>query len=1768
MYNMSLSSNNFFYTNTNHNDASNVLINYNNLTGNSDLIQHPFSKYSKLLFFSPTYNIDLFNAINWANSLGIYKEQHNLVNPLVNNVLISQPFVSSVIEYRDIVQKVQIGSPIDGIDVNDENGHSVSISDDGLIMAVSARNFSGDNPNSNIGHVRIYEWYDNNWLQIGSDIIGENDNEKIGNSISLNANGNMIAIGISEYNSGDGGVRIYQNINNIWTKIGELNGYNDSTGDVYDVALSSDGKIVAYGSYMNENVKGRVDIYKYVNNTWQSMGYILGILAGEMFGGRIALSADGNILAASAPMNSGNGTNRGQVRVYEYSNNTWEQIGTINGESDNDYSGGSLSLNAAGNILAIGSMNNNDNDTNETRGHVRVYKHTKGKYNDDWKQLGYDIDGEFVNSMFGNSVSLSNDGYLLAIGAKNSVTHVATSYGTDNFSNIGDVNIYQYLSDVVNDKWVKMGLDITGQNKEDCFGSSVALSGNGHILVVGAEYSECYDTPTVTKRGRVRAFELIGSVQPITPLQTKITNISRIGNYIDGTEKNERLGTRFSISDDGTTVILGFPELGRGEARVYEWVNDGWQRKGSSVYGRGNGHQVGTDIAINENGSIFAVCSVQEGGKVYEWNSSSWQQKGSNLRDGEFNSATYTSKVALNGDGTVVAFSDSYKSNGSDTYTGYVLVYKWNGTDWENKGSIIRGFEANARFGGQLKINKDGNILIASGTNYGSSAGYRSGGGYIEIFKYNDENEEWEQLGETLYGITSNGLGNDLSLSSDGYTFATSIYQNAYGLGIRAVQVYKWNNKDWVEKGNSILGFDNNGSFGQRVSLNGDGTMLAIGDSSSRTWAGLTYGSPGSRNPGGAFYMYQYNSTTGYNGIWERVYTLGRADGMNFATEVEISKNGTKILSSLPEYDGAVAHNSVGRLETYEIIQTTDTDISSNIFDSSYSIFHIEQVIDTVEPKTRFGQCVEISSDGKIMAVSAPWATPSNVTGYYRGVITVYELIDDSWKQKGDVIYGSNENRDYMGKSLALSSNGLILAIGSPNTPYNGNYRGETKIYRWNNSWTQMGSTIKGDWINQSAIDNGTSVSLSASGLILAVGSPKFYAGGAGAQGRVNVYEFKNNVWENMPGSPMTGQHVNNRLGNCVALSGDGMTMAAGAPYFDNNDTTDTIGRIRIYKYSNNYWHHSGDIDGLNETPSINYTYDVLGDQESSISLNYDGTIIAFGSRRNSVNGKNSGCVRVYDYKPIRDPTPRWAQLGSSIRGGYNPDYGSTGGDFFGWCVSLSYDGLTVAIGSPQHSNPDYGKFLGCARVYKYIDNDWNMIVPKIDPILPSYKGDTTKHYFGKSIALSGDSSTLIVGAPYEPGDFDGYAYGYICSYNLVHQSLKNENFNILKFGSDINGKNINANCGYSVSLSGSGLIMAIGSSKGTHATKNSPGYVEIYKWSNNDWNQIGTIYGEDYEDFGRSISLSNDGKIVAIGAVFNDSNGYNDSGCARIYEYDNNDDQWKQLGSDINGETNNENFGWSVSLSANGKIVAISSPYSNSNKGRVCIYDYVEGRSPKEWKQIGDTIDGEATSDYSGYSVSLNSDGTIVAIGSYRATDNNYGSVNVYKWSDTSWNIMGSSITGKAYNQRLGHCVTLSSDGFIIAIASHFPYNKGSVNVYQWSNNEWINMGYDLNMECDGSRYTKYIALNDDGNILAIGSSGYNYNGSNIDSGRVQVYKFYENNWIQIGKNIYGDVAYDLAGSSISLNGKGNILCVGSRNVNANNLNNSGRVRTYEIVQ
>lgn len=308
----------------------------------------------------------------------------------------------------------QKGSDIDGVAASDRFGSSVSISADGNTIAVGAPDNNDNGFES--GHVRVFQFQGGNWAQIGSAIEGEALSDHSGFSVSLSADGNRVAIGapdnglIPSVGSNYGQVRVYENQSNSWVQIGsDLDGDDPEDNIGYAVSLNADGSIVAMGSREHNSAAGQVKVYQYQTNNWVQIGSdIDGEVANDKFGGAVSLNNQGNILAVGAQDHNG----IGQVRVFENQSNSWVQIGNaIDGEAITDDFGISVSLNADGSMLAIGAIFNNGFASDA--GHVRVYQNQTNN----WVQIGSDIDGEALDDRSGRSVSLSDDGSIVAIGA-------------------------------------------------------------------------------------------------------------------------------------------------------------------------------------------------------------------------------------------------------------------------------------------------------------------------------------------------------------------------------------------------------------------------------------------------------------------------------------------------------------------------------------------------------------------------------------------------------------------------------------------------------------------------------------------------------------------------------------------------------------------------------------------------------------------------------------------------------------------------------------------------------------------------------------------------------------------------------------------------------------------------------------------------------------------------------------------------------------------------------------------------------------------------------------------------------------------------------------------------------------------------------------------------------------------------------------------------------------------------------------------------------
>ncbi len=387
----------------------------------------------------------------------------------------------------------QVGVDIDGEAEGDKSGCSVSLSSDGIVVAIGACRNDGNGYNA--GHVRIYQYISGIWTQIGEDIDGEASEDYFGTSVSLSSDGSIVAIGGS-WNDGNGiqsgHVRVYQNISGTWTQIGlDIEGEAENDFSGASLCLNSNGTILAIGAHENDgngHNSGHVRIYKNISGTWTQIGAdIDGESEEDKSGCSVSLSSDGSIVAIGAIGNDVNGSLCGHVRIYENIAGNWTQIGAdIDGEAENDYSGHSVSLSSDGTVVAIGALNNDGNGS--YAGHVRIYQNNAGA----WTQIGSDIDGEANWDHSGTSVTLSSDGSIVAIGAKD-------NYGIGTKS--GHVRVYQNIDGY----WTKIISDIDGEAVGDGSGFSVSLSSDGSFIAIGA-ISNNADV------GHVRVFSLHSNV--------------------------------------------------------------------------------------------------------------------------------------------------------------------------------------------------------------------------------------------------------------------------------------------------------------------------------------------------------------------------------------------------------------------------------------------------------------------------------------------------------------------------------------------------------------------------------------------------------------------------------------------------------------------------------------------------------------------------------------------------------------------------------------------------------------------------------------------------------------------------------------------------------------------------------------------------------------------------------------------------------------------------------------------------------------------------------------------------------------------------------------------------------------------------------------------------------------------------------------------------------------------------------------------------------
>lgn len=383
-----------------------------------------------------------------------------------------------------------------------------------------------------------------------------------------------------------------------------------------------------------------------------------------------------------------------------------------------------------------------------------------------------------------------------------------------------------------------------------------------------------------------------------------------------------------------------------------------WTKLGNDIIGEdGDGIGGNNSVAIDASGEILAVGSPLNSdngpfsgvARVYDWNGSDWVLR--STFNGMLPETEGTGQsVALNADGNTLALGISYGLNSLGYRCGIVNVMDWDGTDWVQRGATIEGegndnpvFETDV-FGSALSLSADGNFLIIGATGNTPEVGVLQISGHARVYQW--DGSQWAQMGEDIDGeISLETFGNSVSINDAGIVVAIggrdrNLLAADSTLALQSVgyvRVLEWDGINWIPRGDTFFGTELGERLGASVSLSSDGNTLCMGA--------------------------PHISSSGYVKIFDW-------DGSNWV------QRGQSIVG-------------------------TNTD--------------------------KTGSSVDLSADGNIVAVGEPSA--NSVYGQGR----VFEWKNNNWEQVDNAIAdaGPSNGINSVGSSVVLSADGSVVAVGA-----------------------------------------------------------------------------------------------------------------------------------------------------------------------------------------------------------------------------------------------------------------------------------------------------------------------------------------------------------------------------------------------------------------------------------------------------------------------------------------------------------------------------------------------------------------------------------------------------------------------------------------------------------------------------------------------------------------------------------------------------------------
>eukprot|EP00554_Chaetoceros_debilis_P014080 CAMPEP_0194125232 /NCGR_PEP_ID=MMETSP0150-20130528/59356_1 /TAXON_ID=122233 /ORGANISM="Chaetoceros debilis, Strain MM31A-1" /LENGTH=410 /DNA_ID=CAMNT_0038819029 /DNA_START=1472 /DNA_END=2704 /DNA_ORIENTATION=+ len=387
-------------------------------------------------------------------------------------------------------------------------------------------------------------------------------------------------------------------------------------------------------------------------------------------------------------------------------------------------------------------------------------------------------------------------------------------------------------------------------------------------------------------------------------------------------------------------------------------------------------------------------------------------------------------------------------------------------------------------------------------------------------------------------------------------------------------------------------------------------------------------------------------------------------------------------------------------------------------------------------------------------------------------------------------------------------------------------------------------------------------------------------------------------------------------------------------------------------------------------------------------AISADGSRLIAGAYGHS---DETGQVRVY-----RDTGDSWEQVHAPLNGDASEDR-------FGSAVGISEDGLWIIV-SAWNAN---------SRVFRDNGSSWVQVGQ-----------DLTAS--GTAVGMSSTGSRIIIGDPSDNNytgrvhvfDYDGATWEYV-------------------YETDLSGTS-GSQFGKAVGISADGLRIVISALYASVNGITHTGQTKVFEDTGSSWEQLGQdLNGSAENDYsGWSVAMAGNGERVVIGTPNHDENGIN-SGQVKVFEY-NSQGEWVHVHDrNFNGNVADDFLGWSVGI---------------SHSGQVKVFEY--NSQGEKWVQVHErNFNGNGAYDGLGWSVGISHDGTKVVMGSPYNDDiaNNSGQVQVFKDNGTAWVQVGEDINGEAQTDYFGWSTGITGDGSRF-VASAYGSNSftGKVQVFE----------------------------------------------------------------------------------------------------------------------